>query len=145
MYSSRFKPIDVYNSCVMTAIGGIIAIAVLWECVSCGIVNRLNGTYEGFRPYTVAPGNDPVVARQAARVTLIVKPNGQAELSDGGLPAEGHMDYGSSSATFIPEAVAGVGVHKQPREVADRLTASLKPQPDGSWLYNGSVILKRKG
>jgi len=134
----------VYNSTVPTAIGKIIALASLPTLLlaGCKQVPRLTGTYRGFRPYTVVPGTDPVVTKQAARVELIVKGD-VTYLSDGGIPAEGHLDYGADSATFVPDSFMGQPVAREPASLVKQYTVELTPLPGGAWLYGGAVKLEK--
>ncbi len=108
------------------------------------MAHRLNGTYEGFRPFEVKPGTDDIVARQLATVTLKVKPDGTADLSDGGVPVEGRIDYGVNDATFVPEAIVNVSVAKQPKGLVEKFTVPLKRIDDDHWLYGGQLKLTRR-
>ena len=110
--------------------------------LGCGPRHRLNGTYIGERPVQVAPGTDPVIAAQMARVKLIVKPDGTASLSDAGVPVEGHIAYGFSDATFEPDSILGVSMDHQPPDKTARYTIPLKPLGPTTWLYAGTIELK---
>lgn len=135
----------MYNSTVLTAIGRIIAVAGLATVLiaGCSRIPKMVGTYRGFRSYQVAPGEDPVVVQQAARVEIIVKGD-KVYLSDGGLPAEGRIDYGDSSATFVPESFMGQSADQQNPALVKQFTVPLKPLPGGDWLYGGSVRLEKQ-
>ena len=110
----------------------------------CGVVHRMNGTFEGVRPFQVEPGKDEFVVRQAATVTLTVKPDGTADLADGGLPAEGHIEYGTNEARFVPDAIAGIGVVKQSQKLVDQFTVTLRRQDDDHWIYRDGLVLRRR-
>lgn len=118
--------------------------AALIASAGCGTTVRLNGTYVGLRPFKVSPGQDPFVVKQLATVELIVKPDGTAELSDAGIPVEGHIEYGGNDATFVPDAIAGVGVYKQDPSVVARYRVALTPKGPDAWVYRDSLVLNRK-
>ncbi len=127
----------------MTRRMGAVMLAALVSITGCEIPQRLNGTYEGFRELQLRPGTDPVIARQLRLVRLTAKENGSALLSDQGMALEGAIDYGSKSAQFVPTRIAGISVNVQNAALVQRYTATLMPQKDGSWLYQGTVRLKK--
>jgi hypothetical protein len=125
----------------MTAIVRIISAATLLAVLACGDRVRLNGTYRGVRPFKTPPGADSFVTKQLATVTLTVRPDGTADLSDSGIPTTGRIDYGFNEATYVPLTVAGVAVERQDPKLVDNARATLKANADGTWTYKGTLRL----
>jgi hypothetical protein len=98
------------------------------------------GTYEGHRdiPYG---GSNTIIKDQLNTVTLTVRADGTADLSDSGIPIQGHIDYGSDSATFIPQTTV-MGRPVDP-ETEKNFTVPLKPSGTSDWLY-GNLLLKKR-
>jgi hypothetical protein len=115
-------------------------LAATFSC-GCGISQRLNGTYEGFRDIAVAPGTEPIIAQQLRMVRITAREDGHASLVDRGMAFEGTVDYLSSAAKFVPNRIAGTSINTQDPALVDKYTITLVPQKDGSWLYDGTVKL----
>lgn len=56
---------------------------------SCGPSFRFEGTWIGFRDYKARPGENPEILRTLSKIELTIKPNGQFELIEAGIPFEG--------------------------------------------------------
>ena len=128
---------------VIAAVMGLIAACFMLG--TCTMRERMLGTYEGYRDVKVNPGTDPIVADQLRQVRIVAKVDGTATLSDQGMGVNGRIEYGQTTATFIPEKIADIKIEYEPPELEKQYTVTLKPEPDGTWLYAGSVKLSKKG
>ena len=101
------------------AIVGSISAALLLAALllaSCGAPVP-TGTFRGSRDEAGRPGADPVVVAQLNRVILRIDAEGRADLEDGGIPWEGQVSRAGDRLVLSVEAVSGINVERQPREV----------------------------
>ncbi|GEM_PF-6196402 len=98
------------------------------------------GTFRGERTIAVFPGTDPAVADQLRRVELVLKGEGDAVLTDGGIPYEGHANRRGEALTMDVLAINGVNIDRQPAGTSRTLTFAVSA--DGTITYD-KVRLKR--
>ena len=98
------------------------------------------GTFRGERQIAVFPGTDPAVADQLRRVTLVLKGEGDAVLTDGGIPYEGHASRHGDALTVDILAINGINIDRQP--VGTPRTLTFEVGADGTIGYD-KVTLRR--
>jgi hypothetical protein len=110
--------------------------------LGCGGAAIPTGTFRGERPIRVNAGTDPAVAAQLRRVELRIDEAGKATLEDSGIPWEGLVTRNGDRLAFEVLAVSGVGISKQPSDLARSLEFDLLP--DGAIEYGGVRLTRTK-
>ena len=101
------------------------------------------GTFRGERTIAVFPGTDPAVADQLRRVELVLKGEGDAVLTDGGIPYEGRANRRGDALTMDVLAINGVNIDRQP--VGTPRTLMFEVGADGTITYDKVTLRRVRG
>lgn len=118
--------------------------------MGCSAAPDLGGTWVGERDVKGVPGADPLVLHQLATVKVIIKPDGQAFVSDAGLPKEGNISYSGGKAYVHVTSVVGKRIDEGTKPM-NSPEIELTPTKDGKLQFldpQGSdpkpIILERQ-
>ena len=91
---------------------GIISIALAVVLVGCSAPYEWTGEWEGW----LSPVKDPKdpIEGSANRVSLTVKPSGEAVFVHRGVPSEGEVNSSGNTASFLGRTVLGQPIDRQP-------------------------------
>jgi hypothetical protein len=116
----------------------IIALGLLTVLAGCGQRYLSPGEWQGERDLKTPPGTEPYVATTLKRVRLTIHDSGKFDLSDGGVPYGGSVDFALRDQKLnvdlvLGQRVGGGGGATAPPDY------SIKIKPDHSILLEGGV------
>ena len=99
---------------------------------SCGSSFNFEGHWIGFRDQKLEPGQRAEILRTLTKIDLTLKPTGQFELLNAGLPFEGPWRQYGGKAYLKIESVLNRPIEESGYAKAGEKEIELTPKPDGS-------------